>query len=96
MNETTIILLLSIPYFIDFMSGCFTYRLSIELLDLDEEREKDNQKYVIFIIFKYENILPKDKILDVNDVKCVVCLDKSRIAVLYKCGHRIMCIECAL
>ena len=42
MNETTIILLLYIPYFIDFMSGCFTYRLSIELLDLDEEREKDN------------------------------------------------------
>ena len=40
MNETNIILLLSIPYYIDFISGCFTYKLSIEIIELDEDREK--------------------------------------------------------
>jgi hypothetical protein len=40
MNESSIIILLAIPYFIDFASGCMSYKLSIELLDLDEERSK--------------------------------------------------------
>lgn len=43
MNETYIILLLSIPYLVDFIAGCMTFKLSVEILDLDEERQNQNK-----------------------------------------------------
>jgi hypothetical protein len=44
MDETTILLLFSIPYFIDLFSGIFCLRFLIELSDLDEERENFKNK----------------------------------------------------
>ncbi len=49
MNETTLLLLLSIPYFIDLMSGIFCFKFLLLLSDLDEEREKpDNANVKLF------------------------------------------------
>lgn len=46
MDETTILLLLSIPYFVDLMAGIFCFRFLLELSELDEEREKINSNNV--------------------------------------------------
>jgi hypothetical protein len=40
MNETFILLLLSVPYYVDLVAGIFTFRFIKEIMELDEEREK--------------------------------------------------------
>ena len=38
-SETTIILLLGLPYIIDFICGCFRFRFMLWIVELEEERE---------------------------------------------------------
>ena len=38
MNETYILLLLSIPYYIDLVTGIITFGFIKEIMELDEER----------------------------------------------------------
>ena len=60
MNETTLLLLLSIPYFIDLMSGIFCFKFLLLLSDLDEERERpENANVKLYKLEWLENIIPR-------------------------------------
>ena len=40
MSETMIMLGLSFPYYVDFFAGIVLFKFLIEIVDLEEEREK--------------------------------------------------------
>jgi hypothetical protein len=66
MNETYILLFLSIPYYVDFFSGLFIFKFLAEIVELDEFRLKPQDP--VHFLFK-DNIfrLPDIKYFDPND-----------------------------
>jgi hypothetical protein len=107
--EIYILAFMSFPYFCDLIAGIFTFHLAYLQFKHDEEQEEELRKRKVrtklgvssnkmFVPQKEDAIEDEFKFPENYDVSgnlCAICYVKERNTVLYKCGHKALCVECA-
>ena len=91
MDETYLLLLISLPYVVDFIVGVLMFYF-LGLILTWEESQKNNQAFSTEE--KYFLQLPEGYNHSA-ETECVICMERPKSAVFYDCGHKIACMQCA-
>ena len=94
-NDNLILLIFSIPYLYDMITGIYNYIFIKKLSEikiaekdlLQEELEQVGNKYTDNDIDNHINKIDRNI--------CVVCMDKDRNTVMNPCGHVLCCEDCS-
>eukprot|EP01017_Pseudomicrothorax_dubius_P011550 TRINITY_DN1433_c0_g1_i8.p1 TRINITY_DN1433_c0_g1~~TRINITY_DN1433_c0_g1_i8.p1 ORF type:complete len:213 (-),score=21.61 TRINITY_DN1433_c0_g1_i8:154-792(-) len=89
-SEFGTVFLLSLPYLVDFIAGMMTLYLAYLLFEL-EERLKPREQAEVNEDDEYE--FPED--YDIYGDKCAICFERQKNSVIYRCGHKALCQQCA-
>eukprot|EP01016_Furgasonia_blochmanni_P010489 TRINITY_DN1444_c0_g4_i2.p3 TRINITY_DN1444_c0_g4~~TRINITY_DN1444_c0_g4_i2.p3 ORF type:complete len:131 (-),score=12.01 TRINITY_DN1444_c0_g4_i2:180-572(-) len=95
-SEFWIVALLSLPYLVDFISGCYTFNLAWHLFELEEKRQRQRGVPTGHEESSSEDDwfdMPED--FDPHGDMCVVCYAQKRTTVVIPCGHMALCQQCA-
>lgn len=92
-NDNLILLLFSLPYVYDFITGIYNYIFLKKISEFNAEFNKEkellnieNNKYSLEQILNF--------ISGVNNKICVICMVNPRDSVLSPCGHVLGCEDC--
>jgi len=97
MNDKTLLLLFSVPYLYDCITGIFNYYFLNQISRINSESIKHEESIKMeFIemkkVIKNEEI--EKYIFSVDSKKCILCVDKERDTIINPCGHIVGCYEC--
>ncbi|CAG9326769.1 unnamed protein product [Blepharisma stoltei] len=80
-SDKILLLLISIPYLVDFIAGCLSLNLYFEILEPPTISEVP-EEYQIPLIENANNL-------------CKICYDRPCTMVVYPCGHKCLCAPCS-
>mmetsp|Transcript_38058 Transcript_38058/g.37558 ORF Transcript_38058/g.37558 Transcript_38058/m.37558 type:complete len:162 (-) Transcript_38058:11-496(-) len=91
-RETWLLLVLSLPYLIDFIIGIYGAIFTVNLIDTEkrEENGPDNQDLVNEEQMNQELVQLNKNLNDAEEL-CCVCLANPRNSVFIPCGHQCTC-----
>eukprot|EP01017_Pseudomicrothorax_dubius_P010364 TRINITY_DN13691_c0_g1_i1.p1 TRINITY_DN13691_c0_g1~~TRINITY_DN13691_c0_g1_i1.p1 ORF type:complete len:261 (-),score=20.84 TRINITY_DN13691_c0_g1_i1:158-940(-) len=89
-SEFGTVFLLSLPYLVDFISGCFTFYLAYRMFELDEEKQPRSKVEV-----REDQEYDFPETYDIYSNICAICFTRPKECVIYRCGHKATCRQCS-
>ena len=89
-KESSIILIYSIPFLIDFIIGILGLKWAIVLIE-PEPQEPPMPEGPDLEMEEYSKAI-NDPTND--NRKCAICLDRDKDSMFYPCGHEVACFSC--